>query len=140
MLVRAYPPVNSRMTCAMPRNWSGVRSPRGTFTSIVEKPSWRWGRTLAATKRSNSERSPLGEPGATGGGGALACSSSMNSSGSGVKSRSATQSPFISSSTISRKASMPILSIRNLIRARMRFARSSSWRSKIRRTASETFR
>ena len=35
---------------------------------------------------------------------------------------------------------MPTRSIRNLIRARARFLRRSSWRSKIRSTASETFR
>ena len=35
---------------------------------------------------------------------------------------------------------MPTRSIRNLMRARARLARRSSWRSKIRRTASETFR
>ncbi len=35
---------------------------------------------------------------------------------------------------------MPILSISTLIRARARFTRSQSWRSKMRKTASETFR
>ena len=57
-----------------------------------------------------------------------------------LKSRSSTQSPSSSSSTISRKASMPTLSISTLIRARARLTRSHSWRSKIRNTASETFR
>ncbi len=57
-----------------------------------------------------------------------------------MKSRSLTQSPFSSSSTSSRNASMPILSTSTLIRARIRFSRSQSWRSKIRRAASVTFR
>ena len=35
---------------------------------------------------------------------------------------------------------MPILSTSTLIRARARFTRRKSWRSKIRNTASETFR
>ena len=56
------------------------------------------------------------------------------------KSRSSTQSPLSSSSTSSRKASIPILSTSTLIRARIRFSRSQSWRSKIRRAASVTFR
>ena len=59
------------------------------------------------------------------------CSSWTNRSG--VKSRSPTQSPSSSSSTSSRTASMPTLSTSTLMRARARFTRSQSWRSKIRK-------
>ena len=128
------------MISAIPRSWSGVRSPRVIFTSTTLKPAWRCGRTFASRKRSNSERSPFGLAGATGGPGAFASSSIPYFRWSIEKSRSATQSPSSSSSTISRKASMPILSISTLIRARARLTRSHSWRSKMRKTASVIFR
>ena len=131
------------MIVANPRNCSGVRSPRSIFTSTAENPSWRWAWTLASTKRSNSVRSPFGEAAVAGAFGALASSSSSKrrrSTSSGPNSRSATQSPSSSSSTCSRKASIPILSTRTLIRARARLTRSHSWRSKMRKTASATLR
>ena len=111
-----------------------------TFTSTVEKPSWRCGCTFEAANAANSLASPLALPKFDGGPGALACSLSTNSSGSGLKSRSLTQSPSSSSSTMRRNSSMPTLSIRNLMRARARLARRNSWRSKMRSTASEIFR
>ena len=128
------------MICASPRNCSGLRSPRGTATSIVEKPSWRCARTLDALKRSNSVPSPLGLECWIGAGGALPSSSSTNSRCSTEKSRSATQSPSSSSSAWRRSSSIPNLSTKTLIRARARLTRSHSWRSKIRMTASVTFR
>ena len=111
-----------------------------TRTVTAEKPAWRWATTFDSTKRSNSERSPFGLAAAAGGAGAFDSSSSMNSSRSIEKSRSSTHSPSSSASTISRKASMPILSTRTLIRARARLTRSHSWRSKIRSIASVTLR
>ena len=107
------------------------------FTSTVEKPSWRCAWTLPSRKRSNSVRSPLGE---------AACAAASPARWPPRRRRSAgarparrrirappTQSPSSSSSTCSRKASMPILSTRTLIRARARLTRSQSWRSKIRK-------
>ncbi len=75
-----------------------------------------------------------------GGAGAADSSSRSGSIRSIENSRSSTQSPSSSRSTISRTASMPILSTRTLIRARARLTRSQSWRSKIRSTASVTRR
>ena len=46
------------MTFAMPRNCSGVRSPRVTLTWTVLKPFCRWAWTLSARKRSKALRSP----------------------------------------------------------------------------------
>ena len=48
------------MTSASPRNCSGVRSPRGTSTSTVTKPSWRWARTLVRANASNSRAVAVG--------------------------------------------------------------------------------
>ena len=88
----------------------------------------------------NSRLSPLGVAEACGFTGAPASSSYSNRILSRLKSRSSIQSPVSSSSTISRNASIPILSTRTLIRARARLARSHSWRSKMRMHASVTFR
>ena len=118
---------------------SGRRA--GSCTSTVTKPAWRCARVLAATKRSNSRASPLGDR--VGAGAARARRPPRRrrrAAAVGSKSRSATQSPRSSSSTISRKASMPMRSTSTLMRARARFARSSSWRLKIRSTASVTLR
>ena len=111
-----------------------------TFTWTVEKPFWRCGWTLSAQKRSNADRSPFGDAYVSGTAGASASSSTSKRRPSTSKSRSATQSPCSSSSTISRKASIPTLSTSTLMRARARLTRRKSVRSKIRKHASATFR
>ena len=111
-----------------------------TFTCTVEKPACFCAVTFAARNASNSDRSPFGEPYDAGTAGAFASSSWMKRRGCGSKSRSATQSPFSSSSTWLRSSSIPNLSTNTLMRARARFTRSQSWRSKMRKTASATLR
>ena len=109
-----------------------------TWTAL--KPTCRCFSTLASTKRANAEPSPLGEPKDCGGAGAFDSSSCRNSRWSTEKSRSSTQSPLSSSSTIARTSSMPTLSTSTLMRARARLTRSQSWRSKMRKTASAHLR
>ena len=91
---------------------------------------------LSERKRAYSEVSPLGLPGFSGGAGADSRSSLQNRRSSMEKSRSETHSPCSSSSTCLRSSSMPYLSTNTLMRALARFARSHSWRSKMRMTAS----
>ena len=88
----------------------------------------------------NSARSPLGEPKASGSRARRPPRRSSNVRSSIEKSRSATQSPSSSSSTIRRTSSMPTLSTSTFRRARARLTRSQSWWSKMRKTASAHLR
>ncbi len=120
-----------------------MRSPRVTFTTTVEKPSWRCGLDVRGAEALELGDVAVRRCVAGRDGRSLRPPRRTCPRAEGARSRSRARRPNRPGALrqpISRKASMPILSTRTLMRARARLTRSQFWRSKMRRTASVTLR
>ena len=129
------------MTWASPRNCSGVRSPRMTLTWTVEKPSWRCGVHVRLAEA--LERAAVAVRARVGGGHRRRARLLVVHEEQRLRVEVALGDPVALAAPPRpgvRSSSMPNLSTNTLMRARARFTRSQSWRSKIRKTASAHLR